>query len=622
MAISDEINRVKFIAEDFATYRSEADEFFSANYPSTYNNIIATDLGNALMDQLAFAMQSLSFMVNRRSSELFLSTARLNKSVTKLARMLGYPIQSASPASTDLAITLSEGPYSFPITINSGFKFQGPGDVFYEYRGAVPITIITGQTVVTVPIKEGQTKRVTFVSTGETNQQFSLMGIEDGQFLYDEDFIVTVDGVEWTRQDLIKYENTPVYEVLFTDDPPKLRFGDGIAGAIPAANAEIVVSFVYGKGASGAIGLNQISNPVEEMVVNGIAIPMTLTNAVSNVGENPEDIRHVRSYASSFFRTQNAAVVKSDYDTIAALEASVALSDAQIMRGITNDITIQSSLSGIDNGIALMNNAVSGIETAYVSGLDGLGVGGSELLNVSGIGYLGCVSGTVTGIEYLGISGIPLLYVSGVSGVDISDIGAITADAVSGTTLIENSVTTLTDYLSQVLSDTSASNNVQVIVLSVDANNKYISPSSTTLINVQAKLQSLTDAVVTVFAVDGSPRLVSADIVVTIGISQTAVKDDVEATSLEALIGTTEPFGLLVKRSASTSLYVSDIENAIRSANNAGDIRFINVKITGPAGLLDVDGNLIISKQQVIQNGTVSVMVTKRILANGEISNA
>jgi hypothetical protein len=245
--------------------------------------------------------------------------------------------------------------------------------------------------------------------------------------------------------------------------------------------------------------------------------------------------------------------------------------------------------------------------------------------SVTGINFLG-----VSGQGSLGIGGIPLLFVSGVSGlgvsgisdVGISDLSWLQGQTVSGFTMIENSVSGLTSYLSQVLSDTSSSNNVQVIILSTDANNKYIAPSSGTLTQVQAKLQSLTDAVVTVFAVDGSPRLVSADVQVTMGINQSAVKEDVEAKSLAALVSSTSPFGLLVKRSAATNLYVSDIENAIRDANLDGDLRFVNVKILGPTNLLDADGNLIISKQQVIQNGTVTAKVTKRVLVNGEITNA
>jgi hypothetical protein len=155
MTVSNEINRVQFIAEDFQTYRDEADLYFKANYQNDFNNLIATDLGNALMDQSAFAMQSLAFMLNRRSSELFLSTARLTSSITKLARMLGYPIQPAAPATTSLTVTLTNGPYLFPVTIQSGFQFKGPGSIIYEYQSTIDYVIPPGVTTATFPIKEG-----------------------------------------------------------------------------------------------------------------------------------------------------------------------------------------------------------------------------------------------------------------------------------------------------------------------------------------------------------------------------------------------------------------------------------------------------------------------------------
>jgi hypothetical protein len=751
MAISDEINRVKYIAEDFQTYRNEADQFFKTNYPEDYNNLIATDLGNALMDQVAFAMQSLSFMVNRRASELFLSTARLNSSITKLARMLGYPISPASPSTSDLTVTLTNGPYAFPVTIPTEFRFQGPGDTIYQYHGAIDYVIAPGVTTATIPIKEGQTRRVTFVSDGTPNQQFNLLGIASNQFIYSDEMILTVDGTEWAREDLIKYSASNVYEVLFTESPPKLRFGDGIAGNIPVLSSQIAFTFRYGKGSSGAIGKNQISGVVSNLVVNGISIPMTFANTVSTVGSDPEDIRHVRSYASTFFRTQNAAVVKNDYDTIAALESGVALADAQIIRGIDNDITIQNELAMIATGEGVVLQAVSGMALTGVSGQDYLGVsgqsalyvGGTSSVGLSGLSALGVYRGTaaagtltfgsavsgdtfsingvtftavnsgagaqqfnvggssavtasnaasainnstnllvsqhvsasssssqvnltsknpdvfgnavtlgtgqssifisgarltgglapspsgVSGISSLGVSGMSGLYVGGQSSLGVSGTGylgvsgqaGLISTAVSGVSIINSGVSGLTSYLSQTFSDTSKANNVQVIILSTDSNNRYTSPSSTVLDNVQSSIRAIADAVVTVNAVDGFYRVVNTDVTVEIGISQSAVAGDVETQSLNALTSSVSPFGLLVKRSAGLSLYVSDIEDAIRSANSTGDIRFINVKIVGPAQYLDDAGNLIIGRQQIIQNGTISVKVTKRFLSNGDVVN-
>jgi hypothetical protein len=481
-----------------------------------------------------------------------------------------------------------------------------------------------------------------------------ILGVASGESLYAEDMILTVDGSSWTRQDLIKFQTATIFEILFTEDPPKLRFGDGIAGSIPPVNSHIVISYRSGKGIKGSVGKNQILSPTTPLVINNQTIQMTLTNPVSDAGQDPEDIRHVRAFSSSFFRTQNAAVIKSDYDTIAALQTGVSLADAQIMRGIDNDITVQSAFTGINSGIALVNQSVTGITATSVTGQASLGVsgipsllvGGVSGLGVSGIGTLG-ISGTellgwngisVTGIGFLGLTGQPSLGVSGIAGLFIGGLGSlgvsglsflgissvapIIAQSASGFSLIQSSVSGLSTYLSQTMSDTSKANNVQVVVLSVDPNNKYISPSTLTLQAVQSSIQSIADAAITVTAVDGISKVVPVNIQVDMGINQNAVKADVEQISMDSLVRATTPFGLLVQRQAGKSLYVSDIEDAIRGANAAGDIRYINVKITAPSQYIDADGNLIVGKQQIIQNGIVSVTVKKRFLTSGEVVNA
>lgn len=652
MALNDEINKVKFISEDFATYRTEAENFYKNNYPESFNSLLNTDIGNALMDQLAFAMGALSFTINRRASELFLSTAKLNKSITKLARMLGYPINPASPAIIDLTINFPDAPYAFPVSFSRGFQFQGPGDIVYEYRNDVDAILNAGETNLELPVKEGRSSRLTFVSNGEPNQEFSIRGIPEDEFLYSDSMILTVDGIEWDRLDLIKYESSNTYEILFTEAPPKLRFGDGIAGNIPPEDAQIVLEFVYGKGISGSISSNQLTQPVNPIVVSGSTISMELSHDVAVTGENPEDIRHVRAFASSFFRTQNAAVVKSDYDTIAMLRPGVAVADAQIMRGVSGDLTIQSYFQNLNTSKDLtsevnqkINQAgvsglsyvgVSGLAGLYVSGTSGLFVDNISLLGVSGTEYLGVgVSGNVTGIEFLGVQGKDDLIVGGqgglliggsefvgVSGVEYAGVSGIDEiDALSQAAIanLDTGVSGLYGYLSQAFSDTSKANQCQIVVLSVDANNKYIAPTNTILTDVQTYVQSLADAVVTVVAVDGSVNIVEADVEIELGISPTAVESDIILQVENSLKRITEPYGLLVRRAVGKKLYLSDIKDAIRAETTSGDVRFINVKITNHPELLDEDGNMsLITKQQVIQNGSISAKVTKRF-RRGEV---
>lgn len=654
MAITDELNRVKYVAEDFQTYRQEADAFFSTFYPDEFNNLINTDLGNAIMDQIAFAMQALTFTINRRSSEYFLQTAKITKNVVKLAKMLGYPIRPASPSTCSATLTFTNGPYSFPVVIPIGFQFQGPGDIIYEYRGLVDAILIPGQTSITISVKEGQTRTVSFISDGSENQQFSVFGVPDDQYMYSDAMTLTVDGASWTRLDLLKYESSSIFEVLFADSPPKLRFGDGIAGNIPPINSEIILTHTYGKGISGAIGGNQLTGPVAQLVSNGQSIPFTITNTVASVGEDPETIEHVRAFASIFFRTQNAAVIKSDYDSIAQLESGVALADAQIMRGVSGDVTIMAQFAklGLANSVyqsasvQLIGASVSGQSLLSVSGISSLAVSGQSTLAVSGLGqlgvsginFLGCdVSGNVTGVSFLGVSGDSGLFVGNLNGLYVGGTGLlgvtgleylgvtnkseIDLKATSGQALVDDGVSGLATYLSRVFSDTSKANNVQVIVLSVDSNNKYISPSTSVLSSVQNKLQGLADAVVTVSTVDGLTRVIECDIEIDLGISQTAIKEEVEQQALQALISTTGTLGLLVRRAAGASLYRSDINDRIRSETTESDIEYINIRITHPTSMLDSDGNLIIKPQYLIQNRNVTVKAVQRFLQNGQVVN-
>lgn len=695
-----ELNRVKYISEDFATYRAEADEFFRSNYPEAFNNLIATDLGNALMDQLSFAMQSLSFMVNRRASELYLDSARLNSSITKLARMLGYTISPASPATTSLTIQLAA--QSVDIQIPVGFQFFTNGDISYEYRANAPFVIPSGTTSATLPVKEGKTKRITFVSDGTENQQFTLYGIPSDQFIYSDDLRLTVDGFEWTRSDLITFEATEQYEILFTDSPPKLRFGDGIAGLIPAAGSQIVVRFAYGHGLNGAIGSNQITSATP-LFVNGKNIPLRFLNSVSNVGRNPEDIRSVRSLASTFFRTQAAAVIKDDYDDIAKKVSGVFLADAQTVRGVDADLTITQLLeefnlikAGIQADLTSKRSlltdkaqeiktqvmqevtqeadkvAMTGLVSTATSGLEGVTAQISDAAESIGTAdgtteiqrlqtYVAAqtassgkdqavvdlqslvtkkqaVNATINGLNSAMNSVDSVLSTlsdlsDSISGKVLTnvDVSAITAkiDELKGQIAfvsvdprivsMTQSQDELSDYLSYVLSDTSKANHVQVTVLSVDQNNRYVAPNQSTIAQVEAKLKPLTDAAVTLTVVDGSDRIVPVNLTVDIGVSQNAIKDEVETKSRQALLNaTSDPFGLLVRRAAGKALYRSEIQEAITLANSSGDIAFINVFITSPSNQLDAAGNLLVQPQQIIQDGTITVRVTKRVIGNEE----
>jgi hypothetical protein len=195
------------------------------------------------------------------------------------------------------------------------------------------------------------------------------------------------------------------------------------------------------------------------------------------------------------------------------------------------------------------------------------------------------------------------------------------ADAVSGCsgsvqTEVATITTNLRNYLSATLSDTCLSNTVQVSILAKNGINRYVSPTDQLREDLRLHLEDINDIVQVVTVVDGSPRLVNADIEVEILVNFNSVEDDViETARLSLLKDDAEPYGILILREYGVNLYLSDLYKRIREDQvNEWDIDYMNIKITGPTSKLDADGNLIINAymQEIIQPGTVIIKAIER----------
>lgn len=164
-------------------------------------------------------------------------------------------------------------------------------------------------------------------------------------------------------------------------------------------------------------------------------------------------------------------------------------------------------------------------------------------------------------------------------------------------------------YLDETMTSACRGNTVQVSLLQVDANNNYVSPTSGLLEEVRQHLQARADAVHVVRTVDGAQFLVPVTMNVRVKVNKNAVVEDVLALARDALLKyNTQPYGLLVLREYGASLYMWEVNKAIRDAQvNDTDIDYANIYITGPSDHLDASGNLVISKSEIIVPGTVTV---------------
>jgi hypothetical protein len=719
--------RVRYAGLDFDTHEDEILSRLQVKFATVFNDFAVSSLGIMLVDIFSFGLDTLSFYLDRRATDNFLSTARTLSSAARLARQLGYKVGASTASSVDVSITLVDQANTFPIPIGTGFKLQGPAGLVFETQEDLDFSITDTSTKV-VTASEGETLQTVFASDGSANQVFQIANVPDGKFILGpgteniSQVIVEVDGEQYEEQELLVFGDTEQFEVGYNDDPPTLRFGDGIAGKIPADESEIRITFFVTSGVNGQATAGTITQPVAPLVVSFEQIDLTITNIEgTSGGSDPETIESVKANAPTVFKARNVNVTTEDYEArsrsfVDPVFGSIAVAQAISVRGSSDDAFLSSKLAAIraeaDSVVPTVNTAVASITTDSTS--IGTSVDDAQLdddalallladiateevsgtsANESSRTAAGIVSSNATSIAAdlgdidtehdslvtdislapVGTAGVGDLgatlqatLLGYLSTLDIARVAAnsrnsevitqastllanvtslatvldtidlktdgsevlragirVDLDAIeaSNTTLaataaaldsdiddISDDVTTLTteisDHVDSFLSNECQSNLIEVPVLTFDSEGFYVVPT----IGLKSSLQRFLDAkkeVTQVVKVTGADNLlVAADITVFVGIlsgfNESSVRSQVEAEILTVLRG--RKFGI--------TLRLSELYAPI--APSPDDVRidgvdFVNIKVVGPTGRIDTDGNLPVQDFEVVTRGTIQV---------------
>jgi hypothetical protein len=310
---------------DFQTHFDDLLARVQVQFATEYSDFVVTGLGIMLLDIISFGLDALSFYLDRRATDTFLETARTTKSVTRLARQLGYKPRSAVSASTTLKVSLTTGGYAFPVPIPKDFQFKGPNNLIFSAADLVTIPAGTPAGVeFDVPVYEGVRVSENFTSTGLPNQVFELRRVPKGKYMVSGTpgssvaVQTWVNALLWSESDLLSFDPTDQYEVAYTDSPPTLRFGDGTTGNIPTTGANIKIDYVYGSGKAGMVLSNTIQAVQTPLVVGFVEIPLTVNNPDNAAGgDDPESLGSIKYNAPRLFNTRLSAVTGPDYDALA-----------------------------------------------------------------------------------------------------------------------------------------------------------------------------------------------------------------------------------------------------------------------------------------------------------------
>ena len=384
------INRVRFAGKDFFTFVDDLIARIQLLFVTEFNDFVASGTGVMLIDMVSWACETLSFYLDRQATESFIQTARTRRSINRLARQVGYKMRAAVSASVDLDINLQQI-YAFDVTIPVGFQFNGPNGTIWETVES--ITFPAGEGPLSpsrsISCTEGYTREEIFTSDGSKNQDFRL-NPGTSRYVADDSVDVRVASALWTESPFISFDATDQYEVDYNTDPPLLRFGDTVAGNVPATGAEIRASYISTSGRAGLVLHDTITEVTNPLVVAFQTIPLTITNPnPSSGGDDRESIEEARRNAPLYFYARNAAVTKEDYVGLSQAFSDptagvVAVAQAFVALGADDDLALQGFLNDIRGLTNTLSTTVTGYTATAQTDVDALQVAQSSASTESG----------------------------------------------------------------------------------------------------------------------------------------------------------------------------------------------------------------------------------------------
>lgn len=265
--------------------------------------------------------EMLGYYIDSTARETFLDSARLYKSVIKIAKMFDYRVRANIAASANLRFTASSSLHT-GITIPAGTIVENTDGI--RFLTTEPVTIPAGETTAEVSAEQSVLNIGQSIGTsnGSTNQTFELpLDIVDGSVL------VKVGGVAWTPAETFAFSNSTsqIYVVSVNElGVPIIKFGDGIVGQIPNNGVAITADYKTTLAEIGNVGANTITNLISTLI-----LPTGITISVNNVerassGRGIEDINDIKRNIPLALRTKYRAVTYQDYIDVTELAAGVA----------------------------------------------------------------------------------------------------------------------------------------------------------------------------------------------------------------------------------------------------------------------------------------------------------
>jgi hypothetical protein len=406
--------QIDYTSRDFTSLKADLIAMINAKTGKTWNPTDYSDLGNVLVESFAYMGDIMSHYLDKTANEVSIDTAVQATTLLSFANLYDYKPSGPTPAMVDITFT-NVGNASIDIPI--GTQVMAPlsygvfSQVYFETTTAV--TALAAGASTTVTCQEGKTvntDRPDLIDPTYNKALPSNIGTSDGTA--NQTFPVFQTGVvdssiyvyvgqssafsTWNYADNL-LEFGPTDNVFTTlrgsDGTVSIVFGDGVNGAIPAANQTISAVFKISTGIAGNVKSLAVT---EVTFIPGNLDPqatsyLSVSNALpSTGGADADSLDNIRTKIKAAVSARRRAVTLADYASLALLVSQVGKTNAAASVYSSVNLYLQTQ----DDGNAapgypqwVVNNAVgSGTAVTYTianSGKHSLAVG--DVVNISGI---------------------------------------------------------------------------------------------------------------------------------------------------------------------------------------------------------------------------------------------
>jgi hypothetical protein len=586
--------RSNFFGKDFQTIVNELNDHLLLQFGSeVQSNIVASEFGQYMIEMHAFAVSTAHWYGDRQADDTTLRYARLRQHANVIARQLGYKPSAAVPPAISLTITLDFAPILTRLTIEAGRRLVGPGGLAYFTVEEVVFDVgeVGPKTVTAV---EGEVIEEIFTSNGEPNQFFFLETVPATKSISQDSPRTFVNTIEWVEQELLTFVRTDQFEVQYGFNPPRLQFGDGVAGNIPPTDAEIRITYSVTSGPAGAVQANTVTAFQAPLVAGTQVISATLTHSdPSTTGSFREDISSIRINAPLVTQAADRAVTQLDLDAfinsfIDPVFGAVAIGRATVPRSINEDAEAQT--------------IVQLIRTSCPISLSFITATGDFTLGEIITGGTSAATGIIIGIAIpeLSISPLSGTFVAGETILGAASLTSATLSAIASSDIADR----LETYWDAVLSSNCDVNIVNAQIMSADGTGRYVSAPVGLANALETFLNSIAESTVQVVVTDGSLNLFSVSLAVEVNLAAGFNNEVSRAVVFNNITSVLE--GALLGRSYGESLRIGDLYALVEAVDGVVYSHIAISQINGavPAtGALNAFGDLEISDFEVITLG-------------------